>query len=197
MIPINSQTNSSPASQPTPPLVPQPLVQPMTQVPAATIIPEQPPISTPLDPPINHQATSSSPAPPTTASDRTGLTESPLPPVATPMKQRLQDLVNEVDPDEQLDEDVEEILLDIADEFIENVVSSSCAIAKHRNSNSLEVEDVKLYLERKYKIWIPGFGESKPIAKKFSSEAHKQRMALINKQDNRSGDDANKSQKSK
>lgn len=118
-------------------------------------------------------------------------------PPGPPMKQRLQDLVNEVDPDEQLDEDVEEVLLDLADGFIENVVSSACAIAKHRNSTSLEVEDVKLYLERKYKIWIPGFGESKPIPKRFSSEAHRQRMALINKQDNRLGDDANKSQKSK
>lgn len=108
------------------------------------------------------------------------------------MKQRLQDLVNEVDPEEQLDEDVEEILLDIADEFIENVVSSACAIAKHRNSTTLEVEDVKLFLERKYKIWIPGFGESKPLPKRFSSEAHKQRMALINKQDSRTNDEANK-----
>lgn len=113
------------------------------------------------------------------------------------MKQRLQDLVNEVDPDEQLDEDVEDVLLDIADEFIENVVSSACAIAKHRNSTSLDVEDVKLYLERKYKIWIPGFGESKPMPKRFSSEAHKQRMAIINKQDNRTGDDSTKMQKSK
>lgn len=112
------------------------------------------------------------------------------PPTAIqPIKQRLQDLVNEVDPDQQLDEDVEEVLLEIADEFIENVVSSACAIAKHRNSNSLEVDDVKLYLERKFKIWIPGFGENKNIPKKFTSEAHRQRMALINKQDNRAADD--------
>lgn len=94
---------------------------------------------------------------------------------------RLQDLVNEVDPDEQLDEDVEQVLLDIADEFIENVVSSACAIAKHRKSTSLEVDDVKLYLERKYKMWIPGFGESKQSTRKFTSEAHKQRLALINR----------------
>lgn len=110
-------------------------------------------------------------------------------PIEPPMKQRLQDLVNEVDPNQQLDEDVEEILLDIAEEFIENVVSSACAIAKHRNSSSLEVDDVKLYLERKYKIYVPGFGENKPV-KKFSSEAHRQRMALINR-----SDDANKKTK--
>lgn len=114
------------------------------------------------------------------------------PPTIEP--RRLQDLVNEVDPDEQLDEDVEEVLLDIADDFIENVVSSACAIAKHRNSSTLDVGDVKLYLERKYKIWIPGYGcEGRPIPKRFSSEAHKQRTALINKQqDNKTNDEANK-----
>lgn len=86
--------------------------------------------------------------------------------------------------------------MDIADEFIESVVSSACTIAKHRNSNSLEVDDVKLFLERKYKIWIPGFGESKPPPKKFSCEAHRQRMALINKQqDNRPADEQNKTPK--
>lgn len=107
---------------------------------------------------------------------------------------RLQDLVNEVDPDEQLDEDVEEVLLDIADDFIEDVVSSACAIAKHRGSSSLEVDDVKLYLERKYKIWIPGFGgETKPVLRRLTSEAHKQRLALINKQqDNKPTEDPNK-----
>ena len=36
-------------------------------------------------------------------------------------KKRLQELVKEVDPNEQLDEDVEELLLHIADDFIEQV----------------------------------------------------------------------------
>lgn len=100
-------------------------------------------------------------------------------PQQAPMKQRLQDLVNEVDPDEQLDEDVEQILIEIADEFIENVVSSSCAIAKHRNSSTLDVDDVKLYLDRKFKLWVPGFGDNPQRPKSFTSEAHRQRMALI------------------
>lgn len=195
MIPINSQSTPPPISQSVPTIVPpvvpvglQPVVQPVTIPTLQPNIVEPSSVAAPPNLSPTAQATSS-PAPPTI--------ESPIPPSVTPMKQRLQDLVNEVDPDEQLDEDVEEILLDIADEFIENVVTSACAIAKHRNSSTLEVEDVKLYLERKYKIWIPGYGESKPIPKRFSSEAHKQRMALINKQDNRSGDDASKSQKSK
>ena len=36
-------------------------------------------------------------------------------------KKRLQELVREVDPNEQLDEDVEDLLLHIADDFIEQV----------------------------------------------------------------------------
>lgn len=37
-------------------------------------------------------------------------------------------------------------LLSIADNFIENVVSSACQMAKHRKSNTLEVKDVQLCL---------------------------------------------------
>lgn len=38
-------------------------------------------------------------------------------------KPRLQELVREIDPTEQLDEDVEELLLQIADDFVENTVN--------------------------------------------------------------------------
>ena len=61
-------------------------------------------------------------------------------------KRKLQDLLHEIDPSETLDDDVEEILLQIADDFIENVISTSCQIAKHRKSNTLEVKDVQLHL---------------------------------------------------
>jgi transcription initiation factor TFIID subunit TAF12 len=37
-------------------------------------------------------------------------------------KKRLQELVKEIDPNEQLEEDVETMLLQIADDFIEQVV---------------------------------------------------------------------------
>ncbi|GAB6026731.1 Transcription initiation factor TFIID subunit 12 [Chamberlinius hualienensis] len=98
-------------------------------------------------------------------------------------KQRLQDLVREVDPNEQLDDDVEEMLLQIADDFIENVVTNSCLLAKHRKANTLEVKDVQLNLERNWNLWIPGFGsdELRPYKKSCVTEAHKQKMALIKK----------------
>ena len=61
-------------------------------------------------------------------------------------KRKLQDLLHEIDPTETMDDDVEEVLLQIADDFIENVINSSCQIAKHRKSNTLDVKDVQLHL---------------------------------------------------
>ncbi|KAG7216893.1 hypothetical protein INR49_001547 [Caranx melampygus] len=91
-------------------------------------------------------------------------------------KKKLQDLVREIDPNEQLDEDVEEMLLQIADDFIESVVTAACQLARHRKSNTLEVKDVQLHLERQWNMWIPGFGsdEIRPFKKACTTEAHKQ-----------------------
>ena len=39
-----------------------------------------------------------------------------------------------------------QMLMQIADDFIDNVVTASCLIAKHRKSNTVEVKDVQLHL---------------------------------------------------
>lgn len=109
-------------------------------------------------------------------------------------KTTLLDLVKELDPEEQLEEGVEETLLAMADDFIESVITKSCKLARHRKSDTLEAADVQFALEKDWNIWIPGFGPEGVIgtqanlsgagkAKKcWSTEAHKQRMALIKKQ---------------
>lgn len=61
-------------------------------------------------------------------------------------KRKLQDLLHEIDPTETMDDDVEEALLHIADDFIENVITASCQLAKHRRSSILDVKDVQLHL---------------------------------------------------
>lgn len=59
---------------------------------------------------------------------------------------RLQDLVREVDPTEQLDDEVEELLLQLADDFVESTVGAACLLAKHRRASTVEVKDVQLHL---------------------------------------------------
>ncbi len=39
-----------------------------------------------------------------------------------------------------------QVLLDLADDFVEQAASFACALAKHRRSNTLDVKDVQLYL---------------------------------------------------
>lgn len=98
-------------------------------------------------------------------------------------KPRLQELVREIDESEQLDEEVEELLLQIADDFVENTVNAACLLAKHRKVSKVEVRDVQLHLERNWNMWIPGFGtdELRPYKRATVTEAHKQRLALIRK----------------
>lgn len=51
-----------------------------------------------------------------------------------------------MDPTEQLDEEVEEMLLQLADDFVETTVNAACLLAKHRHANTVEVKDVQLHL---------------------------------------------------
>lgn len=63
-------------------------------------------------------------------------------------------MVREVDPTEQLDEEVEEMLLQLADDFVETTVNAACLLAKHRHANTVEVKDVQLHLGEFYTFCI-------------------------------------------
>lgn len=58
---------------------------------------------------------------------------------------------------ELLTPEVEEAILQMADEFVDNVVTASCKLAKLRDSSTLDVRDIQLILERNYNIRIPGY----------------------------------------
>ncbi|KAJ7217224.1 transcription initiation factor TFIID subunit A-domain-containing protein [Mycena pura] len=73
------------------------------------------------------------------------------------MRRTIHDLVASVDPNVKIEPEVEDLLLSIADEFIDSVTNFSCRLAKHRGGEALEVRDLQLHLERNHNIRIPGF----------------------------------------
>jgi transcription initiation factor TFIID subunit 12 len=109
-------------------------------------------------------------------------------------KAKLQEIMKEIDPKHLLDPEVEDILLQVADDFIENNTIMGCAFAKHRASDTLEVKDLQLSLERNWNINIPGYGTEtlKPYKKPLFTEAHKQNVATVKKMNQQSVKDQKK-----
>ncbi|KAI9152954.1 hypothetical protein LWI28_003557 [Acer negundo] len=98
-------------------------------------------------------------------------------------KRSISELVNQIDPSERLDPEVEDILVDIAEDFVDSITTFGCSLAKHRKSDTLEAKDVLLHLERNWNMTLPGFGgdEIKTYRKPLTNDIHKERLAVIKK----------------
>mmetsp|Transcript_39683 Transcript_39683/g.99927 ORF Transcript_39683/g.99927 Transcript_39683/m.99927 type:complete len:245 (+) Transcript_39683:19-753(+) len=92
---------------------------------------------------------------------------------------RLRSLLTQIAPAGALDPDVEEILMEVADDFVENVTGFACSLAKHRRSDILEVRDLQLHLDRNWDIRLPGVQPLKPIGTQTMLEQHRQRLARV------------------
>ncbi|KAF8315881.1 hypothetical protein DL93DRAFT_816209 [Clavulina sp. PMI_390] len=72
-------------------------------------------------------------------------------------KKTIREIVATIDPRVRVDADVEDFMLEIADEFLDSVIHSACLIAQHRGSDGLDVRDLQLHLESNLNLRIPGF----------------------------------------
>eukprot|EP00300_Choanocystis_sp_HF-7_P039439 c5813_g1_i1.p1 GENE.c5813_g1_i1~~c5813_g1_i1.p1 ORF type:complete len:163 (-),score=32.37 c5813_g1_i1:77-532(-) len=98
-------------------------------------------------------------------------------------RQRLNDLLHEISPNETMEPEVETALLAIADEFVDNVTTFACRLAKHRGSTQLEAKDIRLHLEKNWDLRVPGFVHPDDVRtkRKPANDAHKHRLDLAKK----------------
>jgi transcription initiation factor TFIID subunit TAF12 len=120
-------------------------------------------------------------------------------------KKKLEELVRQVtggsdgEGTETLDPDVEEVskdnpsptltlidthfqtLLELADEFVDNVIIAACRLAKLRQSATLDIRDIQIILERNYNIRVPGYAsdELRTVKKIQPTQAWTQKMSAV------------------
>jgi len=72
-------------------------------------------------------------------------------------------------------------VLQLADEFIDNVITGACKLAKLRGQGSLELRDIQLVLEKQYNIRIPGYAtdEVRTVRKAQPSAQYLQKMNAV------------------
>ncbi|OJI83390.1 hypothetical protein ASPTUDRAFT_44758 [Aspergillus tubingensis CBS 134.48] len=82
---------------------------------------------------------------------------------------------------EGLTPDAEEFILQMADDFVDDVITDACRLAKLRPSSTLEIRDIQLVLERKYNMRISGFStdDLRTVKKPQPTQGWTQKMSAI------------------
>lgn len=98
-------------------------------------------------------------------------------------KRTIHELVAQIDPSRKFDPDIEDILVDAVDDFVESIATFGVSLTKHRKSTTFEAKDILIPLERHWNISLPGFSgdEIKTYKKPLTSDIHRERLAVIKK----------------
>lgn len=92
----------------------------------------------------------------------------------------ISDLLHKIDPSVNIDALAEELMLDIADDFIDNIVTLSAEVARNRNSNVLQAEDVSFAVQRRFgKLLGEALGKESHPPTFVPNEIHQKRLDAI------------------
>lgn len=82
---------------------------------------------------------------------------------------------------EGLTPDAEDFILQMADDFVDEVITAACRLAKLRPSASLEIRDIQLVLERNYNMRLPGFSadDLRTVKKPHPTQGWIQKMSAV------------------
>ncbi|KAJ4366514.1 hypothetical protein N0V95_000180 [Ascochyta clinopodiicola] len=99
-------------------------------------------------------------------------------------KRKLDELVRQVTggSEEALTPEVEDAVLQLADDFVDNVISHACKLSKLRDSPQLDIRDIQHVLERSYNIRIPGYAsdEVRTVRKIVPAAGWVDKMKAVN-----------------
>ncbi|KAF2152665.1 hypothetical protein K461DRAFT_226773 [Myriangium duriaei CBS 260.36] len=97
-------------------------------------------------------------------------------------KKKLDELVRQVTGGgEGLTPEVEEAVLEMADDFVDDLLTSACRLAKIRPNSTLDIRDIQIILERNYNIRIPGYSldEVRTVRKFQPAQGWTQKMNAV------------------
>lgn len=99
-------------------------------------------------------------------------------------KRKLDELVRQVTggSEDALTPEVEEAVMQLADDFVDNVISNACKLSKLRESSQLDIRDLQVVLERNYNIRIPGYAsdEVRTVRKVVPAAGWVDKMKAVN-----------------